>query len=88
MFDDVAKFQMKRERISIVFGGLRKQLGSITKGIYTHYVYDGRQNNMDWFTLFYKLNLEDGAIDTGELKVIVFYNGERHGITRIHLGMG
>ena len=86
MFDDLAKFQMQREKISSVFGGMRKQVGQITDGIYTHYEYDGRKDGMDWFTLVYKLSLENGVADTGGLKVSVYYNGERHGITRIHLG--
>ena len=86
MFDDLAKFDIQREQVSSVFGGMQKQFGQIADGIYTHYEYDGREDGMDWFTLFYKLSLGNGAANTGSLEVRVFYNGERYGIMGLHLG--
>lgn len=65
-FGEYAKAQIGVDQISSEFEKLKSFTGKISTYAYSHYLYEGNNNNAEWFELEYKCKFENGK---GTIKI-------------------
>lgn len=66
VFGAFAKAQISKEDIEMEFTKLKAVIGNIGTYTYSHYIYEGKSNNAEWFEIHYKCRFERGR---GTIKV-------------------
>jgi len=59
-FGEFAKAQIGVDQISNEFKKLRAATGKINTYVYSHYLYEGNNNDAEWFELQYKCRFDNG----------------------------
>ncbi|MFQ5912553.1 MAG: hypothetical protein ACE5JS_05175 [Nitrospinota bacterium] len=85
MIDSYAKFEVTREHLAKIVGLLRKQVGQIKDGYYSHYQHNGRRDGRDWFDLIYQVEFLNTAFTRGLLTITFYSYGGQHGMTGFNL---
>lgn len=66
VFGEYAKAQLSESEIEREFNKLKPATGNIETYTYSHYVYEGKGDNAEWFEIHYKCRFERGK---GTIKV-------------------
>ena len=59
MFDHYTQVQMSRAETIGQLARIQKTIGKIEDGVNSHYVYEGHEDDPDWFGLYYIVHLKE-----------------------------
>jgi len=82
IFGDYAKTQVSVEDLAKEYVALKPTTGNMESFAYSHYGYQGEEQGVDWFVLFYKCRFENG---NGTIKISVRSIDANSEITSIKL---